>query len=128
MKKFLLQFFTWWNGATWGTRFFTWRKGEFVGTDEFGNSYYRERGGKKRWVIYKDLAEASQIPPGWHGWMHHRVDTPPSEVEYTPRAWQKPHRANATGTPAAYRPKGSILTPEHRPRVSGDYQAWSPDN
>lgn len=128
MKSLLLQFFTWWNGATWGTRFFTWRKGEFVGTDEFGNSYYRERGGKKRWVIYKDLAEASQIPSGWHGWMHHRVDTPPSEIEYTPRAWQKPHRANATGTPAAYRPKGSILTPERRPRVSGDYQAWSPDN
>jgi NADH:ubiquinone oxidoreductase subunit len=128
MKSLLLQFFTWWNGATWGTRFFTWRKGEFVGTDEFGNSYYRERGGKKRWVIYKDLAEASQIPPGWHGWMHHRVDTPPSEGDYTPRAWQKPHRANATGTPAAYRPKGSILTPESRPQVTGDYQAWSPDS
>ena len=74
MKSLLLQFFTWWNGATWGTRFFTWRKGEFVGTDEFGNSYYRERGGKKRWVIYKDLAEASQIPPGWHGWMHCHSD------------------------------------------------------
>jgi NADH:ubiquinone oxidoreductase subunit len=128
MKSLLLQFFTWWNGATWGTRFFTWRKGEFVGTDEFGNSYYRERGGKKRWVIYKDLAEASQIPSGWHGWMHHRVDTPPSEVDYTPRDWQKPHVANATGTPAAYRPKGSILTPESRPQVTGDYQAWSPDS
>ncbi|WP_029057199.1 NADH:ubiquinone oxidoreductase subunit NDUFA12 [Stappia stellulata] len=128
MKSLLLQFFTWWNGATWGTRFFTWRKGEFVGTDEFGNSYYRERGGKKRWVLYKDLAEASQIPSGWHGWMHHRVDTPPSEVDYTPRSWQKPHLPNGTGTPAAYRPKGSILTPEHRPQVSGDYDAWSPDS
>ncbi|WP_093810791.1 NADH:ubiquinone oxidoreductase subunit NDUFA12 [Stappia sp. ES.058] len=128
MKSLLVQFFTWWNGATWGTRFFTWRKGEFVGNDEFGNSYYRERGGKKRWVIYKDLAEASQIPSGWHGWMHHRVDTPPSEVAYTPRSWQQSHRPNATGTPGAYRPKGSILTPEHRPKVSGDYEAWSPDS
>ncbi|HET7716433.1 MAG TPA: NADH:ubiquinone oxidoreductase subunit NDUFA12, partial [Bauldia sp.] len=27
MKRFLLQFFTWWNGQTLGTRFFTWRKG-----------------------------------------------------------------------------------------------------
>ncbi len=128
MKTLLLQFFTWWNSATWGTRFFTWRKGEFVGQDEFGNSYYRERGGKKRWVIYKDLAEASMIPPGWHGWMHHRVDTPPSEESYTAREWQAPHHANRTGTAAAYRPKGSILTASKRPEVTGDYEAWTPGN
>lgn len=128
MKTLLLQFFTWWNSATWGTRFFTWRKGEFVGQDEFGNSYYRERGGKKRWVIYKDLAEASMIPPGWHGWMHHRVDTPPSEQGYTAREWQAPHQGNQTGTAAAYRPKGSILTASKRPKVTGDYEAWTPGN
>ncbi|MHA7884845.1 MAG: NADH:ubiquinone oxidoreductase subunit NDUFA12, partial [Nitratireductor rhodophyticola] len=44
MKKFLLQFFTWWNGQTLGTRFHTWRKGTRVGEDEFGNTYYE--GGK----------------------------------------------------------------------------------
>ena len=128
MKTLILQFFTWWNSATWGTRFFTWRKGEFVGNDEFGNAYYRERGGKKRWVIYKDLTEASMIPPGWHGWMHHRVDTPPTETDYARRDWEKEHEPNPTGTPHAYRPKGSILTPEDRPEVTGDYQAWTPGN
>ncbi|MXN64536.1 NADH:ubiquinone oxidoreductase subunit NDUFA12 [Stappia sp. GBMRC 2046] len=126
MKTLILQFFTWWNSATWGTRLFTWRKGEFVGEDEFGNKYYRERSGTKRWVIYKDLAEASMIPPGWHGWMHHRVDTPPTDESYRAREWQKPHRPNQTGTPGAYRPHGSILTPESRPQVSGDYDAWTP--
>lgn len=126
MKDLLLQIFTWWNGQTMGTRFFTWRKGEFVGNDEFGNSYYRERHGERRWVIYNGPAEASAIPPGWHGWMHHRVDTPPSQEDYRPRAWQKPHKANLTGTPAAYRPDGSILTPQSRPRVSADYDAWTP--
>ena len=44
MKKFLLQFFTWWNGATLYTRFHTWRHGAEVGTDEFGNTYYRAQG------------------------------------------------------------------------------------
>lgn len=127
MKTLLVQFFSWWNSATWGTRFFTWRKGEFVGKDEFGNCYFRERGGKRRWVIYNGLAEASMIPPGWHGWMHHRTDTPPTEIDYTPRPWQAPHEGNRTGTPAAYRPQGSILTPASRPKVSGDYEAWSPD-
>lgn len=127
MKNFLLQIFTWWNGQTLGTRFFTWRKGERVGEDAYGNVYYRERAGKRRWVIYNGLAEASRVPPEWHGWLHHTVDTPPTEQAYTPRPWQKPHRPNLTGTPGAYRPKGSILTPQRRPRATGDYEAWSPE-
>lgn len=126
MKQLLLQLFTWWNGQTLGTRFFTWRKGERVGEDEFGNVYWRERRGDRRWVIYNGLAEPSTVPAAWHAWLHHTVDTPPGAGDPAPRAWQKPHRPNMTGTPAAYRPRGSILTPEKRPRVSGDYDAWSP--
>lgn len=124
MKHFLLQIFTWWNGQTLGTRFFTWRKGEFVGEDEFGNRYYRERKGAKRWVIYNGLAEASAIPPGWHGWIHYRTDEPPGP--YKPREWQKPHEPNLTGTALAYRPPGSILhaTPETPARP--DYEPWRP--
>ena len=34
MKEFLLQIFTWWNGATVGTRFYTRRFGEFVGANQ----------------------------------------------------------------------------------------------
>jgi NADH:ubiquinone oxidoreductase subunit len=58
--------------------------------------------------------------------MHHTVDTPPAEESYTPREWQKPHRPNLTGTPAAYRPAGSLLNAEARPPVRGDYDAWNP--
>ena len=126
MKRFLLQFFTWWNGETLGTRFFTWRKGIAVGKDDQGNRYYRNRDGTRRWVIYNGVADASRIPPGWHGWMHHRVDVPPSQEEYAPREWQKPHQPNLTGSPAAYRPKGSLLSGRHRPQVTGDYDAWTP--
>jgi NADH:ubiquinone oxidoreductase subunit len=122
--KLLLQFFTWWNG-TWGTRFYTWRHGERVGEDEFGNIYYRSANGR-RWVQYKGLADASAIPPGWHGWMHFRTDTPPSEENYKPRDWEKPHAPNMTGTSGAYFPKGSMANPEERPRVTGDYEAWKP--
>lgn len=125
--KFLLEFFTWWNGQTLGTRFFTWRKGERVGEDGFGNVYYRERQGRRRWVIYNGLADASRVPPDWHGWLHYTVDTPPTEENYTPREWQKPHRPNMTGTPQAYRPAGSILTPASRPDATGDYEAWRPE-
>ncbi|HVW58338.1 MAG TPA: NADH:ubiquinone oxidoreductase subunit NDUFA12 [Rhizobiaceae bacterium] len=130
MLKFLLEFFTWWNGQTLGTRFFTWRFGKRVGEDEFGNVYYEgttdSEGRTRRWVIYKGYSEASDIPPGWHGWIHHRVDVPPTEENYKPREWQKPHLPNLTGTTAAYRPKGSILGQSRRPRVDGDYDAWTP--
>ena len=130
MKNFLLQFFTWWSSQTLGTRFHTWRRGTEVGRDEVGNIYYEggtdSEGRTRRWVIYKDVVEASQIPAGWHGWMHHRVDTPPSREAYTPHDWQKPHEPNLTGTAAAYRPKGSLLGAGRRPQVTGDYDAWTP--
>ncbi len=132
MKDFLVQFFTWWNGQTLGTRFHTWRHGQRVGQDEAGNVYYQggtdSEGRTRRWVIYNGPAEASRIPPGWHGWMHHRVDTPPSQENYKPREWQKPHQENLTGTSLAYRPKGSLISGTHRPQVTGDYDAWTPGN
>jgi NADH:ubiquinone oxidoreductase subunit len=78
-------------------------------------------------VIYNGYAEASNIPPSWHGWIHHTVDTPPNDESYTAHAWQKPHRPNMTGTPGAYRPPGSTLAANRRPKATGDYKAWSPD-
>ena len=130
LKTYLLQFFTWWNGQTLGTRLWTWRHGERVGEDEQGNVYYRggvdSEGRERRWVIYNGLSEASRIPPGWHGWMHHRTDTPPVDENYKPREWQKPHQPNLTGSPLAYRPPGAMVGQAHRPQVTGDYDAWTP--
>ena len=130
MKKFLLQFFTWWNGQTLNTRFHTWRFGRKVGEDQFGNIYYEggtdSEGRTRRWVIYNGLSEATMVPPGWHGWLHHKVDTPPTAEDYRPFEWEKPHQPNLTGTPQAYRPRGSILRPERRPLVTDDYDAWTP--
>jgi NADH:ubiquinone oxidoreductase subunit len=37
-------------------------------------------------------------------------------------------RPNPTGTPAAYRPRGSILASGERPKATGDYEAWTPGN
>ena len=134
MLSFLKQMFTWWNGQTLNTRFHTWRNGEFVGHDEFGNSYFRSKGGRidpalgfeRRWVIYAGQSEASQTPPGWYGWLHHTFDVAPTAENYVPRDWQLPHRPNLTGTPLAYRPSGSTLAAGARPPATGDYQAWTP--
>lgn len=136
MKTFLLRFFTWWNGQTFGTQLWTKLYGEFVGADEFGNRYYRTKDGKidpalgleRRWVIYSGVAEASRVPPSWHGWLHHIVDGPPTSDEIAPRPWERPHQPNMTGTAGAYRPSGSTLAQGYRPKATGDYKAWSPGN
>jgi NADH:ubiquinone oxidoreductase subunit len=121
------ELFAWWTGNTYGTRLFTLRKGVLVGEDELGNRYYRERKGAKRWVIYRDLAEASKVPPEWHGWLHYTVDEPPSEEDYKSKPWQKAHRPNMTGTAGAYRPRGSTLVQGDRPPATGDYEPWRPE-
>jgi len=126
------EIFSWWGGNTWSNRIYTAARGKLVGTDEAGNRYYvQSRGtgplGKpRRWVIYKSGAEASQISPDWHGWMHYTVDALPTASRYVPRPWQKPHRPNRTGTAEAYRPQGSILSTGQHAATTGDYEPWRP--
>lgn len=134
LKDTLLRIFTWWNGQTMSLALYTARSVRLVGTDEFGNTYYRANGPlidrsvgpERRWVVYNGYADASRVPPGWRGWLCHAVDVPPSEESYTPREWQKPHVENMTGTADAYRPKGSQLSWGARPAATGDYVAWTP--
>lgn len=124
----LSQIFTWWNGQTIGTRLYTWRKGELVGEDAAGNRYFRARDGSdRRWVTYNGAVEASRVPTEWHGWLHHTVDEPPTEMAYAARGWEKPHLPNLTGTPDAYKPSGSLKAEGRRPPATGDYEAWRPE-
>lgn len=123
--SFLAQVFTWWNGQTLGTRLHTWRSGRQVGTDAEGNAYYQSADGARRWVIYNGEAEASRVPPEWHGWLHHTWQEPPTDVPLRRKPWEKPHLPNLTGTGLAYHPPGSILLPA--PSVSRDYEAWTPE-
>ena len=71
--------FTWWNKQTVGTFFektiFT---GTYVGKDEFGNKYYKNKK-NERWVIYSTNIEATKITSDWYLWMHHTVDKIPDE-------------------------------------------------
>lgn len=130
----LSEIFSWWGGNTWSNRIYTRLRGRHVGTDGQGNRYYVQSKGvgplgvPRRWVIYKNLAEASQVPPEWHGWMHYTVDEPPAEGAYTARPWEKQHQMNMTGTREAWRPQGSLLSANPaRPKATGDYKPWRPE-
>jgi NADH:ubiquinone oxidoreductase subunit len=123
-----------------GTRIMTWFRGELVGTDSFGNRYFRdkshraiERGGgrfsrERRWVMYNGEVEASRVPPEWHGWLHHSTDEVPVDGGKPKYSWQKPHEPNHTGTPLAYRPPGAILRGGRREPTTSDYEPWNPDD
>lgn len=112
-----------------GTRLFTWLSGRAVGKDSAGNVYYEERRPRRgvrarRWVMYATQAEASAVPPEWHGWLHYTTDEPiPLAAR---RAWQIPHQPNLTGTPLAYRPPGHDYRGGHRAPATGDYESWTP--
>lgn len=121
------------------TRFYTWLKGELVGSDAYGNRYFRERSGRKRgsgilpasmrherrWVLYDGEAEASKVPPEWHAWLHHTIEQAPTGAR-PQRPWQKPHVPNMTGTAEAYRPPGHDFEGGRRAKATGDYEPWKP--
>jgi len=111
----------------------TMRHGKFIGTDTLGNKYYtgKPRGGSKlerRWVIYKDQPDASNVPPEWHGWLHHQSNVIPGiGTKNTHRQpWQKPHKSNKSGSDEAYFPPGHVSQGSKRQSATGDYVAWTP--
>ena len=156
MIDFLKRVFSWWHSATLGTSFTLWRrKARLIGMDEQGNRYFEEGGApsfsdgrRRRWVIYHGVAEASRVPPDWHGWLHHVWDEPPTVAPLPMKKFEKQHLPNMSGTPLAYAPVGSLRraggVPEDarafgaqaldapavdgRPKVDQDYEAWSPDD
>lgn len=114
-----------------GTLLFTWLRGELVGSDEFGNRYYRDKRTRglrreRRWVLYKGEVEASRVPPEWHAWLHATIAEPPLQRAER-RPWQLEHVPNLTGTDQAYRPPGHVLKGGRRPPATGDYEPWSPE-
>lgn len=121
-----------------GTKLFTAIFGKYVGQDPFGNKYYcsSKKLGKyvgrynkeRRWVIYKGKAEASKIPPYWHGWIHYNTDEIPTEKDMKKKyKWQKQPLPNLTGTNYAYLPNGHKEKEGIRDKAMGDYIPWNPN-
>jgi NADH:ubiquinone oxidoreductase subunit len=68
------------------------------------------------------------VSSDWHGWLHHTFEAPPTALPFKVKAWEKPHVPNLSGTPFAWRPPGSLWRGGRRPKATGDYQPWVPDN
>ncbi len=98
------------------------RRFRHVGKDSFGNTYY-EGPSKlpyqktRRFVLYKGLIDASNVPPLWNAWLHHMSKDPPQEEKSF--YWQKKHLPNLTGTIFAHK----INIPSKNSKV---YIPWDP--
>lgn len=120
--------FTWWNGATLGTRLFSGRHGREVGRDELGNIYLQHKDDPhRRWVIYAGSNDASRVPPNWTSWLRGQIGDVPDKAMPMRRAFEKPALPNLSGTDGTYRPAGSLSRGGQRPAATGDYQAWTPE-
>ena len=113
----LKHFFTWWHGQTFGTFLKTLFLEKLVGTDEFGNKYYKNKQ-DERWVVYKNNVEASKITSDWFLWMHHTVNEPPNKNS-NKYVWQKNHSENKTGTKYSYKP--SKISKKN---IKKKYETW----
>jgi|TARA_Y100000389_G_C17069420_1_gene321246 NADH:ubiquinone oxidoreductase subunit len=95
--------FTWWNKQTLGTFLKTLFYGKFMGSDDFGNKYYKSKK-NERWVIYSNSIEATKITSDWYLWIHHTVDKIPEAKNKEKYLWQKKNLENQTGSKNSYKP------------------------
>ena len=109
--------FTWWNKQTFGTFLKTLFLGKYVGSDEFGNKYYKSKK-NERWVVYADKIEATKITSDWYLWMHYTTDKTPDD-KATKYSWQKKHQENLTGTQNSFRP-----TKIKKNSIKKKYETW----
>ena len=110
-------FFTWWNRQTFGTFLKTLFFGKFVGKDEFGNKYYRNKE-DQRWVIYSKNIEATNITTDWFLWIHHTINEIPSSSSKK-YIWQKKHSQNLSGSSKAYKPNKILKEQKFK-----NYETW----
>jgi NADH:ubiquinone oxidoreductase subunit len=77
--------------------------------------------------VFKGDVDPTEVPPGWVGWLHKRIELPPSEVPLPAPRWEQERLPNLTGTDGAYLPPGAIQRGGHRAPATGDYEAWRPE-
>lgn len=111
------QIFTWWHKQTFGTFLKTLFSGRYVGKDELGNKYYKNKK-DERWVVYSNVIEATKISSDWYLWMHHTVNKIPN-ADSKKYLWQKAHQENLTGTINSYKPNEILKS-----KVKKKYETW----
>lgn len=104
-----------------------------VGEDSFKNRYFEDKSeyyGRDRWVEYVDERnpDSLKITPEWHAWLHHIIDTPPSEQPFPEPTYKKPAVGNRTGTSEAYVPSHHRLNNRFHGAAPEKFEPWKPSS
>jgi len=99
--------------------------GKLIGIDKFGNKYFQAidykwlPNSRNRWVEYSAWDfDASQIPPEWHGWIHHSTDLTGDQVlKNFQHKWSGKHFQNLTATPSKYTPTNYLYSSDIRAKA-----------
>ena len=121
MGSFFSSLFIWWKRHTLGTHIFTFINGDYMGSDGWGNKYYKSKRGERRWVLYSNECDASLIPPTWHGWLHKIVNEIPTSANHPEYKLEEMYK-NETGSHKSYHPNKTKIPLEK------DYAAWEPES
>ena len=115
--------FIWWDGQTIGTKIYTKFFGNFVGSDEYGNNYFKSSDGKKRWINYKGICDASTISPSWYSWLHKTTNKVPSLEKDNLSKRNIEDNYTITEKSKKYHPNNS-----KNHLIFNDYESWKPKN
>ena len=115
--------FIWWNGQTIGTKIYTKLFGNFVGTDENGNNYFKSTDGSKRWINYKGVCDASSISPAWHSWIHKTTNKVPALKKDNLSKSNSDNNYTKTNISGKYHPNNSKDN-----SIFKDYESWKPED
>lgn len=114
--------------------------GRLVGEDNYGNKYFELKkkdffGRKRRVCLFRGRAEASNIPPEWHLFMHYQHESSKIPVNIRKYKWQRNYLPDLTLSSIKYLPKNHLLhnskTNLYNAKGGGDpfkFRSWKPDS
>ena len=113
-----------------GTILYSLLNGKKVGEDDQGNKFYiHKKNIKKRWVLYKEQVDPTNLAVKWQIWLTKTDEDNNNEVIINKKSfkWQKNKKANLTGTINSYHPVNNSDNQKIYPDKKNKNSVWKPD-
>ena len=106
-----------------GIIIYTFLFGKQVGNDNKGNRFFINKNKNKKWVLYKENIDPTQLSVEWHQWLTNFDNFKTPDNELKTYKWVKNRDINYTGTKKAYHPQYL----NDKLKKQNDSDIWSPN-
>ena len=111
-----------------GTILYSLFNGKKVGQDNQGNKFYiHKKNKKKRWVLYKNKIDPTNIEVKWLIWLTENDKDQEMIMNNSKFKWQKNKKANLTGTINSYHPQNNSDLKNIHVVKKNKNSVWNPD-